>query len=64
MAEKIPQHYHCQICGKPIPLGETLCSEDCKQKYQALVRRRRIMLYFMYGILGALVIAILLSGSL
>lgn len=64
MAEKVSQHYHCQICGKVIPLGETFCSEECKQKYQAMLRRRKRMLYFMYGVLGALLIVFLISNSI
>jgi predicted nucleic acid-binding Zn ribbon protein len=63
MAETGPQHYHCQICGKVIPMGETLCSQECKQKYQSMLRRRKLMLYFMYGILAALVIVFVLSNN-
>lgn len=59
---EIPQHYHCLICGKPIPVNETLCSNDCKEKYQAIMRRRRITIYLMYGILIAFVIAIIASS--
>ena len=58
MAEKMSQHYHCHICGKAIPLGETLCSKECKDKYQAMVRRRKLMSYLMYGMFVALIVAI------
>jgi len=64
MAESIPQHAHCHMCGKSIPVGETLCSEECKQKYQSLIKRRRIMLYLMYGILAVLLIVFLLSSRI
>lgn len=64
MPENVPQHYHCQICGKAIPLGETFCSEECKQKYQTMLRRRKLMLYFMYGILAALIIVFVLSNRM
>ena len=36
MSEIVPQHSHCQICGKTIPVTETLCSEECKEKYHAI----------------------------
>ena len=49
MAEKIPQHSHCQVCGKAIPFSETLCSDECKEKYNSLVKRRKLFLYFMYA---------------
>ena len=63
MAVNVGPHAHCQMCGKSIPVGETLCSEDCKQKYQGLLKRRKLMLYFMYGMLAALIIVIVLGGN-
>ncbi len=56
MTEKVPQHSHCHICGKAIPITETLCSEECKEKYQKIIKKRRLMIYFMYAMLAALVI--------
>ncbi len=49
MVEKVAQHTHCQICGKAIPVSETLCSEECKQRYQSLLKKRRILVYVMYA---------------
>jgi len=62
MAEKVPQHKHCQVCGKPIPLEETLCSEECKQKYQKFMKKRKLMLYIMYAMIAAVVVLILVSA--
>jgi len=64
MAELIPQHTHCHMCGKSIPFGETLCSEDCKQKFQSLVKRRKLILYLMYGMLAALIVIIVIGPRL
>lgn len=64
MAEKVSQHTHCHICGKAIPLGETLCSEECRQKYQSLVKKRKLMMYFMYGMLAALIVVIVLYNRI
>lgn len=63
MPEKVSQHHHCYVCGKAIPLGETLCSEECKEKYHKMTRRRKVMLYFMYGMLAALIVVIVLFGA-
>ncbi|MEF8848140.1 MAG: DUF2116 family Zn-ribbon domain-containing protein [Candidatus Thermoplasmatota archaeon] len=65
MSSKIPQHKHCQICGKAIPLEEKLCSEECKEKYEEMVKKRKILIYILYGaiIIMAIAIAIpLLTG--
>ncbi|MCD6468321.1 MAG: DUF2116 family Zn-ribbon domain-containing protein [Thermoplasmata archaeon] len=48
MDETVPQHKHCPVCGKAIPLEEAFCSEECKQKYQQMLKRRRQLLFLMY----------------
>jgi predicted nucleic acid-binding Zn ribbon protein len=45
MVGSISEHAHCLMCGKSIPFGETLCSEECKQKYHTLLKRRKIIVY-------------------
>jgi predicted nucleic acid-binding Zn ribbon protein len=50
MVEKVAQHTHCKICGKAIPLTETFCSEECKEKYQAMVKKRKMLVYVMYAL--------------
>jgi predicted nucleic acid-binding Zn ribbon protein len=61
MAEKIQQHTHCQMCGKAIPFKEALCSEDCKEKYQNLLKKRRKTIYLLYGIILVFFVVILAS---
>jgi predicted nucleic acid-binding Zn ribbon protein len=63
MKDSIPPHAHCQMCGKSIPVTETLCSEECRQRYQTILRKRKLMVYFMYGMLAALIIVIVLGGQ-
>lgn len=50
MVEKVAQHTHCKICGKAIPLTETFCSEECKEKYQTMVKKRKMLVYVMYAL--------------
>ena len=64
MAENVPQHTHCHVCMKAIPLGEALCSEECRQKYRSMLRRRKLMLYFMYGMLVALLVVVILYNRI
>jgi predicted nucleic acid-binding Zn ribbon protein len=62
MAETVPQHAHCHMCGKSIPFGETICSEECKQRYQTLLKRRKLIVYLMYGMLAALIVLFVVGG--
>lgn len=48
MAEKVGQHTHCNMCGKAIPVSETLCSEECKEKFNKMVKKRKTLVYIMY----------------
>jgi len=64
MSEIVPQHSHCQVCGKTIPVTETLCSQECKDKYQIMIKRRRLMVYIMYGLIGVILIVILLFSNI
>ena len=58
MTEKIPQHAHCQICGKAIISSETLCSEECKQKYQKMMKSRRFWIYLMWALIFIMIIVL------
>jgi predicted nucleic acid-binding Zn ribbon protein len=64
MSEIVPQHSHCQVCGKTIPVTETLCSQECKDKYQIMIKRRRLMVYIMYGLIGVILIVMLLFSNI
>ena len=63
MVEKVSQHTHCQICGKTIPIAETLCSDDCKQKYQAMVKKRKMLVYIMYALIAFILVIFLLNNN-
>ena len=30
----VEAHKHCAICGKPIPLSESFCSDQCQESFQ------------------------------
>jgi predicted nucleic acid-binding Zn ribbon protein len=57
----ISPHSHCQICGKAIPVSETLCSDECKQKYNSMMKRRKLMVYAMYALIAVIVILFMLQ---
>ena len=61
MTESIPPHAHCQICGKAIPVSETFCSEECKEKYNTMMKKRKLMVYAMYALIAVIVIMFMLQ---
>ena len=63
MVEKVAQHSHCQICGKAIPISETLCSDECKQKYAGMIKKRKMLMYIMYALIGVILIMFIIGGG-
>jgi predicted nucleic acid-binding Zn ribbon protein len=62
MTENVAPHSHCQICGKAIPVSETFCSEECKQKFTAMMKKRKLMVYAMYALIAVILVIILFSS--
>ncbi|UCH87920.1 MAG: DUF2116 family Zn-ribbon domain-containing protein, partial [Thermoplasmata archaeon] len=62
-AQRIPQHKHCMICHKAIPVKESLCSEECQEEFDRLDRKRRNYMYIMYGLFFVIIIMVILSMS-
>jgi len=48
---------------KSIPVDETLCSDECKQKYASMMRKKKLIIYFMYGVLAAMVAVVVLFNQ-
>jgi predicted nucleic acid-binding Zn ribbon protein len=61
MSEIVPQHSHCQICGKTIPISETLCSEECKNKFHSMLKKRKLLVWAMYAIVGMIIVIFLFN---
>ncbi|RLF47813.1 MAG: DUF2116 family Zn-ribbon domain-containing protein [Thermoplasmata archaeon] len=57
----IPQHSHCQICGKAIKYGEAVCSEKCRKEYEQFIKKRKMYIYIMYAALMFLILMIVLQ---
>ncbi|RLF28917.1 MAG: DUF2116 family Zn-ribbon domain-containing protein [Thermoplasmata archaeon] len=62
MVEKLVQHTHCQICGKAIPIKETFCSQECRQKYQAMLKKRKMLVYIMYAAIFFMILILIISS--
>jgi len=61
MSEIVPQHSHCQICRKTIPISETLCSGECKNKFHSMLKKRKLLVWAMYAIVGIILVIFLFS---
>ncbi|MFO8109849.1 MAG: DUF2116 family Zn-ribbon domain-containing protein [Thermoplasmata archaeon] len=53
-------HKHCGVCGKPVPLEETFCSEKCREEYKEMLSKRRNRMYMIYALLAILLVLMFL----
>ncbi len=57
----IPQHGHCQMCGKAIKHGERVCSDKCREEYEKYLKKRKMYIYIMYIALAFLLVMMFLQ---
>lgn len=60
----VVQHQHCLVCNKAMPFDEATkwCSAACKGKLDEQNKRRRHLMWFLYGAMG-LTLLLLFVGS-
>ncbi len=58
----IPDHSHCEICGRTVPVGDSLCDDPaCKEKKDEALAQKKRSVYLLVGLIAA---AVLLSKLL
>jgi len=58
---KLPQHKHCQVCGRAIKSKLTMCSDECKADWDRTVKKKQYTLYAYFGFALIIVVFIMLS---
>lgn len=61
MVVQIPQHAHCWVCGKAIQVDDKTCSAECKTKVDLQQKKRKQLMWVMYGAMGLFVVMLLLQ---
>ena len=64
MSEPVAPHAHCQVCGKSIPVSERVCSPDCQQRYQQMVKRRKMTIGVMWALIVIMLLVYLFIGGI
>jgi len=58
---QIPQHKHCQVCGKAIRSKETMCSDGCKAEWDKTISKKKLWLVAYIAAAMVMVVVIMLS---
>lgn len=61
MAIQIPQHAHCWVCGKAIQAEDKTCSAECKAKMDLQQKKRKQLMYVMYGAMGIFLLMLVMQ---
>jgi len=55
----VPQHTHCKVCGKAIPLGQVYCSKECMEKDRKQQHRSSTMFTVYMGVVAAVFLVLI-----
>ncbi|RAP45307.1 MAG: hypothetical protein BZ135_06235 [Methanosphaera sp. rholeuAM6] len=55
----VEAHRHCAICGKPIPMSESFCSDQCQEQFQLRQKQVAKQRKIIYALIGVFIIAYL-----
>lgn len=62
----VPDHSHCTMCTRPVPLNQWFCSDECESKYKVMAKKRRtrsvLIMFLAFLPLVVLLILSVLSG--
>ena len=48
----VAEHAHCEICGKPVTVGDRRCgSPECEEKFQASIRAKKRGMWMFIGVI-------------
>ncbi|MCI5867478.1 MAG: DUF2116 family Zn-ribbon domain-containing protein [Methanosphaera sp.] len=52
----VEAHKHCAICGQPIPLSESFCSDKCEEQYRARQKQMAKQRKILYAVIAIFVV--------
>ena len=57
MVAGVPEHAHCEICGRPVEVGQRRCgSEACEKRFNEAVRAKKRGMYMFVGLIFLLLL--------
>jgi predicted nucleic acid-binding Zn ribbon protein len=58
----LPEHRHCDVCGRSVAMGVKVCSPECQKKFDDAVKARKRSVYIFIA-LFALILFLSVSGG-
>lgn len=48
----LPEHRHCEVCGKSMAMGERVCSPDCQKRFDEALKARKKSMWMFMGLIA------------
>ncbi|HVL48391.1 MAG TPA: DUF2116 family Zn-ribbon domain-containing protein [Candidatus Thermoplasmatota archaeon] len=58
---QIPNHGHCQICGRAVAFGDRVCGPECKANFDVQAKKRKNLMLMIYGAMALSIVLLLLN---
>lgn len=52
----LPEHRHCEVCGRSIAMGNRVCSPECQKRLDDAVKQRKRSVYIFVGLIALLLL--------
>ncbi|MCA1819123.1 MAG: DUF2116 family Zn-ribbon domain-containing protein [Halobacteriales archaeon] len=60
----MPEHRHCEVCGRSILMGNRVCSPECQKRFDEALKARKRSVYIFVGLFALILILTLYGGQL
>lgn len=60
----LPEHRHCDVCGRSVAMGVKVCSPECQKKFDEALKARKRSVYIFIGLFALILIMSLYGGNL
>lgn len=60
----LPEHRHCDVCGRSIAMGNRVCSPDCQKRFDEAIRMKKRSVYIFVGLFALILVLTIYGGQL
>lgn len=60
----LPEHRHCDVCGRSIAMGNKVCSPECQKRFDEAVKARKRSVYIFIGLFALMLFLTFYGGKL
>lgn len=59
----LPDHGHCEVCGRVVDVGERWCGAECREKHAAIIKKKKRDAAVFVAVVALLLIVVSVRGG-